>query len=517
MDEGAQQEREPLSNQSGRIEKARRRRRTFGAALGLTAVGTFLPGSGLFAAGRRKIGLTILALFLVGAGYAAYLVLAGQRTILHWVVQPGALVVISVVLGAVALAWMCVIVATYRSLRPRSLRWSQQGLGYGLVLVLAAVAVTPLAVGGKYAMVQKSLVEKVFASPQSKSATRPVRASAADPWAGQDRVNVLLLGGDGGPDRMGIRTDTVIVASIDTKTGNTVMFSLPRNLENIPFPAGSPLADVYPNGRFAGGPDSDPLEWMLNAVYLNVPRQHPGVLDSDNPGADATKLAASGAVGLKLDYYVLVNLKGFRQLVDALGGITVNVNTRVSIGGETDRNLPPAGWIEPGPNQHLNGAMALWFARGRYGSDDWQRMLRQRCAIDAIVRQADPVKLLTRYEALARVTKDIVMTDIPQGVLPAFVDLSLKVKDANITSIAFTNEIIKSADPDYDLIHSRVQAALKASEEGRTSANVADSLEDACAWKGGPTGTPAPVPTIKPAPVNDPASKPAPANQSATR
>ena len=160
-------------------------------------------------------------------------------------------------------------------------------------------------------------------------------------------------------------------------------------------------------------------------------RTHPGLLDSDNPGADATKLAVSGALGLRIDYYVLVNLAGFRQLVDALGGIKVNVNYPVPKGGQADAGLVPEGWIEPGPNQHLDGFDALWFARSRYGADDYQRMDRQRCVIKAIIDQADPVSLLVRYEALARSTKDIVLTDIPSALLPSFVDLSLLVQKAS--------------------------------------------------------------------------------------
>ena len=291
-----------------------------------------------------------------------------------------------------------------------------------------------------------------------------------------------MLGGDGGPDRIGIRTDTNIVASIETRTGNTVLFSVPRNLQNIPFPPESVLAKAYPNGRYAG--PGDQLEWMLDSIYQNVPAQHPTLLDSDSPGADATKLAVSGALGLRIDYFVLVNLQGFRELIDALGGITVNVNYRVPKGGQADAGLLPGGWIEPGPNQHLDGFDALWFARSRYGADDYQRMERQRCVIKAIIDQADPVRLLVRYEALAQTTKNIVLTDIPTALLPAFVDLSLLVKDArNVTSVAFTNRLIDSAHPDYGQIHAHVQEALQESAAGRAPGeSVTDSLDAACAY-----------------------------------
>src|SRR5690606_36791035 len=109
----------------------------------------------------------------------------------------------------------------------------------------------------------------------------------------------------------------------------------------------------------------------------------------------------SGALGLRIDYYVLVNLKAFEQLIDAFGGITVNVNYPVPKGGSEEEGRKPGGWIQPGPNQRLDGFDALWFARGRWGLDDYQRMLRQRCVIKAIIDQADPIKVLTRFEAIA--------------------------------------------------------------------------------------------------------------------
>jgi hypothetical protein len=87
-------------------------------------------------------------------------------------------------------------------------------------------------------------------------------------------------------------------------------------------------------------------------------------------------------------------------------------------------------------------------------------MERQRCVIGAIVREADPVTMLTRYQQLVAATQDIVETDIPEGILPAFVELALKVKDASVTSLPFTSSVINPAGPDYDLMHALVEEAL---------------------------------------------------------
>jgi polyisoprenyl-teichoic acid--peptidoglycan teichoic acid transferase len=256
-----------------------------------------------------------------------------------------------------------------------------------------------------------------------------------------------------------VRTDTVMVASIATDTGQTTLFSLPRNLENLPFPEDSPLSEVYPDG-FEAGSESESL---LNAVYRNGPAQHPDILGpTDNPGADFLKLGVGEALGLNIDYYVLVNLDGFSRMVDALGGITVNVNYYVPIGGEPSLGYLPDDYIAPGPNQHMDGERALYFARGRFGLNDYLRMDRQRCVLNAIVSAADPLTMLLKYQELAATTQDIVSTDIPQNVLGDFADLALKVKDAGLTSVVFDNSVIKPAYPDYDEIRSIVDRAISA-------------------------------------------------------
>ena len=92
------------------------------------------------------------------------------------------------------------------------------------------------------------------ARTRPKSATRPTldathpgdKEQQSDPWADKPRLNILLLGGDAGKGRVGTRTDTVILASIDTKTGDTTLFSLPRNTARMPFPSDSPLQALLP-------------------------------------------------------------------------------------------------------------------------------------------------------------------------------------------------------------------------------------------------------------------------------
>lgn len=448
-----------------RAESARRREdgppiglggATFSLALLLTAVGTLIPGVAFIAAGRRRLGIGLVAGSVLVLAVLVWLATGGQRTALHLAVDPGALLLLGVLLPLVALAWALIVIGGYGVVRPMRTSPLQRGIGAGVVSLLCLAVVLPTVVASRYAFVQRDLISTVFAV-QGKSATVPTGVTTTDPWAGQARVNLLLLGGDGGPGREGVRTDTVIVASVDTATGDTALLSLPRNLENLPFPPG-PLRTVYPKGFKAPGNEG---EQLLNAIYRNVTIDHPDILkNTDNLGADVLKLGVGEALGINVDYYMLINLEGFKQLADALGGITVNINDWVPIGGVTDLGIRPDNYLHPGPDQHLNGFQALWFARGRYGSSDYARMDRQRCVINAVIAQANPVTLLSRYQALAATTKDILQTDIPQTLLPAFVDLALRIKDGRTTSVVFDNTVINPAYPDYNLIRATVKQAL---------------------------------------------------------
>ncbi len=454
----------------------------FRRTMALTVAGTVVPGLGLIAAKRRVAGVIVLAVFLGAVVVLVGWAITDPQAVAAMAVRPSMLNGLAVALVVTAIAWVGVVVATHLALRSSPTR-TQRLAGGILVGVLAFAVAAPMAVAARYSYDQASLVSSVFKSDKDmKSATRPSGwetggdapgepQPTADPWAKKPRLNLLLLGGDAGKGRTGTRTDTVIVASIDTKTGNTTLVSLPRNTGRMPFPADSPLHKYYPNG-FTDG-DGNNAEYFLNAMYDNVPARIPKDLlgETDNLGADVMKLSVGEATGLDIDYYVEINLAGFEKMINALGGITVNINTYIPIGGNTDLGIPPGEYLKPGPNQHLKGRDALWYARGRYGSDDFARMDRQRCVIDAVIKQANPANMLARYEDIAKAGKDIVKTDMPREVLPLMVDLSLRVKDGNVRSVVFKHGVdgFSSPNPDFDLMRERVKAAVKETKKEKAS------------------------------------------------
>jgi LCP family protein required for cell wall assembly len=434
-----------------------RRARTLAGALGVTVLGAVLPGLG-YIWSRRRLGYAVLLPFLLGLGVAAYYVGDLSRAA-DLAFDPARLEVAAIGLAAVFVIWAFVVATTYLMVRPIGMPALEKGLGVLVVVLLCVLGGLPAAQGVRIAHSQAGLVSAVFGGEDT--ATAPDDVTEADPWGGRHQVNILLLGGDGGVGRTGIRTDSVILLSMNTKTGKSVMFSLPRNMMNAQFPEDSPLHDAFPDG-FRNANGSDPGNWMLNAVYSQVPALYPHILGtSENEGADAVKQAVAGSLGTHVDYYMLINLLGFQQLVDAVGGVTVNINEPIAINGNTDAGIPPTGYLEPGPDQHLDGFHALWYSRGRWGSDDYKRMLRQRCMVDALVEAADPLTVLRRYQDLASAGKQILRTDVPRELMPAFVDLAMKVKDRPMKSIAFvSSDKFHSGDPDYAWMQSVVAKAL---------------------------------------------------------
>jgi polyisoprenyl-teichoic acid--peptidoglycan teichoic acid transferase len=310
------------------------------------------------------------------------------------------------------------------------------------VLLVVLTCVLPIA-AGRRVWAGAELLGGVFGAGQKSAAV-------------DGRYNVLLLGGDAGPHRIGTRPDSVNLASIDEKTGRTALISLPRNLQNVPFPAGSPAARALPKGWSCGD------NCLLNAIYqwgAKNPGYFPGARD---PGAEAMKQAVQAITGLKVNYYVLVDLQGFRSMIDAVGGIDLVSTGRVPIGGGTSRIQ---GYIEPG-KQHLNGFRALWYGRSREGSSDYERMARQRCVMTAMVNQLDPTTLLTNFQKIAAAGRQVVSTDIPAADLPTFLTLGQQAKSRRIESVQFVPPLIVPHHPDYSVIRKQVAAVIAASEQG---------------------------------------------------
>ncbi|MGH8867671.1 MAG: LCP family protein [Actinomycetes bacterium] len=435
----------------------------------LAFMSAVLPGSGHLYAGRRKLGLFLLSLVAALLVTAAVVVLfVSHHRIVALSVRPDWLLGTMAAAAVGALLMVGIVLSAYRAGLPMRLPGARRFVTRALVGLLCLAVVSPALVVMSYAQTQRSLIGDVFADKEEAPGLLSGifgREPPPDPWAGHDRLNVLLLGGDGKPTRDGVRTDSITVASIDTDTGRTVLLSLPRNLQQAPFPSGSPAAEQNPYGF---------SEFFFGIYRYGVenPELFPGVSD---PGAAAMSAAVGETLGLTVHYYVLVNIAGFRDLVDALGGLKLRVEERLPIGGIAPDGSPAPvhAYVEPGLRT-LDGYEALWYARSRAYSSDYDRMGRQRCVLGALARQADPLTVLRNFRGLASATKRMVSTNIPQSRLPDFVGLAGEVKGARISSVQFVPPMIDPADPDVRAIHERVDKALHAAGRTGGSAEAGD-------------------------------------------
>ena len=419
----------------------------------LVVLNVALPGSVQVLAGNRRLGRFGLGATLIFAALAVVTLVvykAWPETFLTIFTTNLGLWAAALALTFYAVVWLILTLDTLRLVRlvragPRA-RPVIAVLTTAVMVVLCGTA----GYGAFVATTASTFLSDVFVAGPSEP---PV----------DGRYNVLLLGGDAGADRDGLRPDSISVVSIEADTGQATMISLPRNLEKVPFSAGSALGALYPDGYGAiDGCDTDAC--ILNSIYTEGEIKRPflypdAVAQGSSPGIEATKEAAQGITGLQIQYYVLIDMQGFSDLVDALGGVDIDVQSRVPVHSD-ETFTKVAFWFEPGM-QHMDGYHALWFARSRHGTSDYDRINRQRQLQEALLAQANPANVLTQFQGVAKAGKEVVKTDVPQGMLGYFVNLASKTKTLPIEGVALTPDNgVDPEKPDYANITALIQAAL---------------------------------------------------------
>jgi LCP family protein required for cell wall assembly len=437
-----------------------------------------VPGSAQRFAGNRRVGTIALRVWLAVVAVAGLLAVVGTQrpSLLVSLASSSVLLTLGkTVLAVLGAGWLALLLDAWRLGRPPAL--SRRGRLWLTAVTTAAFVVVAGVLSTAMHMldVQRDVMAALFSQRPS---IPPV----------DGRYNVLLLGGDAGADREGMRPDSLTVASVDAATGQAVLIGIPRNLLDAPFPEGTGMAEAWPEGFDCGD------ACTINAVYTWAQDNEKYVPDAEDPGIEATRLAAEGVTGLTIPYTAVVDMAGFQQIVDALGGVTVDIGKPIPIGAEGQ----VAYVLQPGV-QRLTGEQALWFARTREGSSDYERMVRQKCLMSSIARQADPVTLLANYEQLATASTALVRTDIPTADLPEFVKLAQMAQGKQIQALSLVPPLIDPADPSYSQIKEMVQTMIAGesvlgdgASEGDGSVGNAGSGASAALEGGAPATTPPP-------------------------
>ncbi len=455
-----------------------------------------VPGAGQTYAGRVRRGLILLGIDAVLLTLAVIFTL-DRLGVIKAAFKPrflSALMVGNIVLFGYRIwaaddAYRC---AEATIDRPARADRRPRGVGAVAAAAMVLVLIVPHAAVAYYDLVQYNLITTVFAEDEATTTTSTTTASSGEAstgtstttsepagpalWDGLDRLNVLLLGGDAGAGRTGIRTDTMIVVSIDPESGDVAMFGIPRNWSQVPLPDGMGVWDCHCFPR------------LLNDLYIagsEYPDAFPG---PGTPEENAIKAGIGELLGIPIHYYALVTLDGFIGIVDALGGVDIDVPFRI-----VDETYPHEDGVSteyidilPGP-QHFNGHLALAYVRARRHADDYARMGRQRCVLDAVLEQSDPAELLLAYPRIAGVLEDTLQTDIPLSRIPDLIDLLPVVDLDSIVSVRFIppTYLAEVTDegrqvPDVDLIQEHVQLVLDSTPEEAIAALGIEPLGDAC-------------------------------------
>jgi LCP family protein required for cell wall assembly len=247
-------------------------------------------------------------------------------------------------------------------------------------------------------------------------------------WSDNGRLDLLLIGGDSGPGRWSLRTDTMILLTVDIATGRAAMFGIPRNLVNVPLPEG-------PDQAF----DCRCFPEFLNGLFVYA-MAHPEFFAGadEERGYMAVQNAVAKLTGLQIDGQVVVTLQGFIKIVDALGGLEMTTRDSVYDSRYPDplstHNVVVS--ISRGFH-HFDGWHALAYARSRHQDNDYNRMDRQQEVLRALRAQLDPCTLVTRIPELLDITKSSLWTNIPVERLPDVFEIGARVKVGSIARFQF--------------------------------------------------------------------------------
>jgi len=261
--------------------------------------------------------------------------------------------------------------------------WAADQLIQSFSLTRLAASPTPPAAAPEQLVLLPPSVKKEGALPATTSPSASLSPS----------VQILLLGTDERPDEYSPpRTDTLILLSFNPDTGGVGMISMPRDLW-------VPIAGLNTPSK-------------INTAYLQGELQgYPG------GGPQLVKDTVSSFVGRPVDYFVRVNFDGFRQLIDLIGGVTVDVPYTIH-----DEEYPTADYgvetfhLEAGTHQ-LDGETALKYARTRHSDSDYGRARRQqeliRAVVDQITAAGSLPQLLSRVPQLLTTMQGSLQTDLP--------------------------------------------------------------------------------------------------------
>jgi LCP family protein required for cell wall assembly len=400
------------------------RRRSLAVAL------SFLwPGLGQLYAGRRRAGLVFALPLFVALLVVGVLGAAGVEDLIGLLISPTgalALLLAVVVLGAWRLAAMA-DAGLHGGPRPPA-----RSVAIVLV-VLSLVVVASHAWAGYAAWSLWDASNQVFtadlpaatpvptATPISPSPSdRPSATPIASPTLHvSDRISVLITGIDSGPGRNHSLNDTLMVVSVDPHTGQVTMLSFPRDIAQFP---------LWDGRVFSGKINSLMTEAAIH------PAQYP-----DGPLPTVAR-ELGFLLGIPIQYYASVDLLGFQRVIDAVGGVTVNVERAIADPTYAWADGSPRGFYITAGRHHMNGRTALAYARSRMGAgdNDFTRARRQQLLLIALRDRLTDPALLPRLPAFIQAVGKAIRTNFPSARVGEMLKLAKGITRTDITQVVLS-------------------------------------------------------------------------------
>lgn len=231
----------------------------------------------------------------------------------------------------------------------------------------------------------------------------PAPPASSEPES-HERTNILLVGVDSGSGRNHALTDTMLVVSLG-RGSDPAMISIPRDLVNAPLPDGT----VYPAK----------LNSLLQTASANPASYGLGAVPT-------LKGTIANLLGVPIHYFAAVDMAGFRNIIDAIGGVTVVVEPAVA---DPHHRL----YLEAGPTA-MGGDLALTYVRSRYGpgNNDFVRAGRQQQIIAAVQGKLAQTNLVLALPMLLDAVQDTIATDVPEDRIP---ELAALIQEADLGSL----------------------------------------------------------------------------------
>ena len=406
----------------------------------LAAVLSFvIPGLGQAYAGRVLVGLLFALPILLLAGLIAGIATGDLAGLQNRLFASEFLIGVLVINGVV-LAWRGIAIA-HAGLTPwAAIRGRDRQVAVAVVGVLLAVTVAMHAWIGVVVVQFESTLTQIFEperrptisgsdpSPDPEEPDEPINEPEFE-WDGSERVNILLIGTDAAPGRDAVLTDVMLVVSIDPVDETAVMISVPRDTGYVPLPDES---------LFAGGLYPDKVNELALQASLDPATWCPDLADDPEAcGLRTVERSIGLYLGLDIHHYALVDMAGFTDMIDAIGGVELCLDgTLVDplFDGSLTNEETNEGLVLPAGCRVYNGIDALAYARSRQGwvempdgeripQTDFDRAARQQRVLLAMREELTEADTFIELPQLLSAIGRTVSTDFPRDQAGDFASL----------------------------------------------------------------------------------------------